>query len=147
MIFGLLVAALADLYVEKKMGGLLLIPLSTIMLLVGGGIVPPFFGIAAGIIGALINHNAAKQGADMTKTSIVFDMKGKNSETVDPSWKNLYGVGAAAALIAALVFRRNMGAEITLFTGQAPEYCSRLVHVASRQQSLGTKFPQRLRHR
>jgi len=56
----------------------------------------------------------------MTKTSIAFGMKGKNSETVDPSWKNLYRVGTAAALIAALVFRRNIGAEIILFTGQAP---------------------------
>jgi len=120
IIFGVLVAAWAGAYVETKMGGLFLILLSIIMLLVGGGIVPPFFGIAAGIIGALINRNAAKQGADITKTSIVFGTKGKNSETVDPSWKNLYRVGAAAALIAALVFRRNIGAEITLFTGQAP---------------------------
>gem|GEM_PF-3811645 len=48
---------------------------STIMLLVGGGIVPQFYGTAAGIIGALINRNATEQGDDMTKTSIVFGTK------------------------------------------------------------------------
>jgi hypothetical protein len=45
------------------------------MLLVGGGIVPQFYGTAAGIIGALINRNATEQGDDMTKTSIVFGTK------------------------------------------------------------------------
>jgi len=58
IIFGVLVAAWAGAYVERKMGGLFLILLSIIMLFVGGGIVPPFFGIAAGLIGVLINHNA-----------------------------------------------------------------------------------------
>ncbi len=43
------------------------------------------------------------------------------SQTIDSSWKNLYKVGAVAALVAALVFRRNLGvAEIPLFTGIAP---------------------------
>ena len=43
------------------------------------------------------------------------------SQILDPSWKNLYKVGAVAALVAALVFRRNLGvAEIPLFTGIAP---------------------------
>jgi hypothetical protein len=63
IIFGLLVAAWAGTYLKRKMGGLLLILLSIVMLLVGGGIIPPLFGISAGIIGALINHNAAKHGA------------------------------------------------------------------------------------
>jgi len=45
---------------------------------------------------------------------------GSNSETVDSSWNNLYRIGGVAALIAALLFRRNLGPEITLFTGQAP---------------------------
>ena len=63
IVFGLIVAAWAGVYVERKNGGTFLILLSLIMLLVGGGIIPPFFGIAAGIIGALINHNAAKHGA------------------------------------------------------------------------------------
>lgn len=33
------------------------------------------------------------------------------------TWKPLYRTGAIAALIAALLFRRNIGAEISLFTG------------------------------
>ena len=33
------------------------------------------------------------------------------------SWKPLYRVGAIAALIAALIFRRNIGAEVSLFIG------------------------------
>jgi hypothetical protein len=38
--------------------------------------------------------------------------------TADPAWKSLYRIGAIAALIAALVFRRNLGvAEVPLFTG------------------------------
>jgi len=62
IIFGVLVAAWAGAYVERRMGGLTLILLSIVLLLVGGGIVPPFFGIAAGIIGVVINYGAAKQG-------------------------------------------------------------------------------------
>ncbi|MFO7584234.1 MAG: hypothetical protein R6W69_05850 [Anaerolineales bacterium] len=33
------------------------------------------------------------------------------------TWKPLYRVGAVAALLAALLFRRNIGAEVSLFTG------------------------------
>ena len=40
--------------------------------------------------------------------------------TVVPSWRRLYQIGAIAALIAALVFRRNLGAEASLFVGPAP---------------------------
>jgi hypothetical protein len=41
-------------------------------------------------------------------------------ETVDLTWKSLYRVGAVSALIAALIFRRNLGvAEIPLVTGIA----------------------------
>ena len=44
-----------------------------------------------------------------------------NSQVPDPSWKNLYKIGAVASLVAALVFRRNLGAaEIPLFTGISP---------------------------
>lgn len=43
------------------------------------------------------------------------------SKTADPTWQGLYTVGAVAALIAALGFRRNLGAaEIPLFTGIVP---------------------------
>lgn len=54
----------------------------------------------------------------MTKTSFILDDEKKNSQIVDSSWKSLYRIGAIAALIAALIFRRNLGAaEIPLFTG------------------------------
>ncbi len=33
------------------------------------------------------------------------------------TWKPLYRAGAIAALLAALIFRRNIGAEVSLFTG------------------------------
>lgn len=33
------------------------------------------------------------------------------------TWKPLYRFGAIAALVAALLFRRNLGAEVSLFTG------------------------------
>lgn len=46
----------------------------------------------------------------MTKTSVTFESR----------WKSLIRVGAVAALIAALVFRRNMGAEATLLVGSTP---------------------------
>src|SRR3990172_5914184 len=54
----------------------------------------------------------------MTKKSVVFETEENRFEAVDSSWKNLYRVSAIAALIAALVFRRNIGAEISLFAGQ-----------------------------
>ena len=54
----------------------------------------------------------------MTKTSVIFDVKEKSSQTAEASWKSLYRVGAIAALIAALVFRRNLGvAEVPILTG------------------------------
>ena len=63
IIMGSLVAAWAGKCIENKTGGLTLILLSVVMLLVGGGIVPPFFGIAAGLIGVLFNYREKKQGA------------------------------------------------------------------------------------
>jgi hypothetical protein len=60
IIFGIVVAAWAGKYIERKNGGVFLILLSVILLLVGGGIVPPFFGIAAGLLAILMNHNTAK---------------------------------------------------------------------------------------
>ena len=64
IIFGVLVAALAGAYIEKKRGGLLLILLSVVLLLVGGGLIPPLFGIAAGILGVALNYKAPRQGAE-----------------------------------------------------------------------------------
>lgn len=57
IIFGLIVAIWAAKFVQRKNGGLVLILLSIIMLLVGGGLFPPVFGVAAGIIGARIKHS------------------------------------------------------------------------------------------
>ncbi len=43
------------------------------------------------------------------------------SDHADPSWKTLYRFGAVSALVAAVVFRRNLGAaELPLIIGQAP---------------------------
>ena len=44
----------------------------------------------------------------------------KSSMAEQASCRRLYKIGAAAALISAVVFRRNMGAEMTLFFGAAP---------------------------
>jgi len=43
-----------------------------------------------------------------------------NAEIADPAWKSLYRVGGTAALIAGVIFRRNLGAEISLFSAHAP---------------------------
>jgi hypothetical protein len=42
--------------------------------------------------------------------------QGANDETIDSVWTNLYRVGGVAALIAGILFRRNMAAEIGLFS-------------------------------
>jgi len=43
-----------------------------------------------------------------------------NAETADATWKSLYRVGGTAALIAGVIFRRNLGPEIWLISGHAP---------------------------
>ena len=43
------------------------------------------------------------------------------SEISDSSWSSLYTVGGIAALIAGVIFRRNISAEITLFGVHAPD--------------------------
>ncbi len=58
IIFGLLVAVWAAKFVQRKNGGLVLILLSIIMLLVGGGLFPPVFGVVAGIIGTRIKPSS-----------------------------------------------------------------------------------------
>lgn len=58
VIFGLLVAVWAAKFVQRKNGGLVLIFLSIIMLLVGGGLFPPVFGVVAGIIGTRIKPSS-----------------------------------------------------------------------------------------
>jgi len=58
IIFGLIVAVWAAKFVQRKNGGLVLILLSIIMLLVGGGLFPPVFGVVAGIIGTRIKPSS-----------------------------------------------------------------------------------------
>ncbi|MGE5222642.1 MAG: DUF4386 family protein [Omnitrophica WOR_2 bacterium] len=41
-----------------------------------------------------------------------------DTEVADPGWKSLYRIGGAAALAAGIVFRRNLGVEIALFSAQ-----------------------------
>jgi hypothetical protein len=56
IIFGVMVTAWAGAFVQRRFGGLILVLLSVIMLLVGGGVVPPLFGVAAGIVGTYIKR-------------------------------------------------------------------------------------------
>jgi hypothetical protein len=42
-----------------------------------------------------------------------------NTKGTDPEWKDLYRIGGAAALLAGILFRRNIAAEIGLFSEQA----------------------------
>ena len=51
ILVSLVVVAWAAMFVQRKNGGLTLILLSILMLLVGGGFIPPLFGIIAGVIG------------------------------------------------------------------------------------------------
>jgi hypothetical protein len=53
----------ATLRIQSKNGALILILLSTMMLFVGGGLIPPALGVAAGIIGAGVRQK------DLKKTS------------------------------------------------------------------------------
>lgn len=46
-----------------------------------------------------------------------FNIYKPKAESLDSSWKNLYLIGGLAALIAGVIFRRNIGPEISLFCG------------------------------
>lgn len=54
--FGILVTVWASVYIHRKDWGLVLILLSIMMLIVGGGIIPPIIGVIAGIIGIQIKR-------------------------------------------------------------------------------------------
>lgn len=54
-LFSLIFLVWATMFVQRKNGGLVLILLSIVMLLVGGGIFPPIIGIIIGILGTKIN--------------------------------------------------------------------------------------------
>lgn len=55
ILFSLIYLVWAVLFVQRKSGGLILILLSLIMLLVGGGVFPPILGIIIGSVGTRIN--------------------------------------------------------------------------------------------
>ncbi len=62
IIMACIVVAWAGTCLDREHSGLLLILLSLAMLSVGGGVVPPLVGIAAGIITATMNYNIGKRG-------------------------------------------------------------------------------------
>ena len=62
IIMACLLIAWAGTCLERKEGGLLLILLSLAMLSVGGGVVPPSFGMVVGVIAAVMNYNVGKRG-------------------------------------------------------------------------------------
>ena len=55
ILFSLIFLVWATMFVQRKNGGLVLILLSIVMLLVGGGIFPPVIGIIIGALGTRIN--------------------------------------------------------------------------------------------
>ena len=57
---GVAVTILAATHIQSKNGALILILLSTTMLFVGGGLIPPAFGVVAGIIGLQIRQKNLK---------------------------------------------------------------------------------------
>ncbi len=65
VLVGVLLAVWAGKFAMHKNGGLILIALSIVMLLVGGGLIPPFFGVAGGLIAVFLNYqNVRNGGAD-----------------------------------------------------------------------------------
>ncbi len=62
-----IVIAWAGTCLERKQGGLLLILLSLAMLTVGGGVIPPLFGIAAGSIAAITNFKTSERDVGAIK--------------------------------------------------------------------------------
>jgi len=59
ILVSLVVIAWSAMFIQRKNGGLPLILLSILMLLVGGGFIPPLFGIIAAVIGS---YRKSKQG-------------------------------------------------------------------------------------
>lgn len=55
IIISLIIVVWAGVFIQRKNGGLILILLSILMLLVGGGFIPTFSGIVAGVAGTGIN--------------------------------------------------------------------------------------------
>ncbi len=62
IIVGVLLAVWAAKFISRKNSGLVLILLTIVLLLVGGGLMPALFGIAAGVIATLLNYKRTKSG-------------------------------------------------------------------------------------
>jgi hypothetical protein len=60
VILGLAVTICAATRIQSKNGALILMLLSTIILFVGGGLIPPVFGVVAGIIGLRVRQKDLK---------------------------------------------------------------------------------------
>ncbi|MCJ7635114.1 hypothetical protein MUP77_22325 [Candidatus Bathyarchaeota archaeon] len=63
IIVGVLLAVWSAKFISTKYGGLGIILLTIVLLLVGGGLMPALFGIAAGVIAAIFNYRTAKNGS------------------------------------------------------------------------------------
>lgn len=57
IIMGIIVTIWSAKFIGRKNGGLILILLSVVMLLVGGGIVPVIIGVIGGIVGTRIKND------------------------------------------------------------------------------------------
>jgi hypothetical protein len=62
IIVGVLLAVWAAKFISRKHGSLVLILLTIVLLLVGGGLMPALFGIAAGVIATVFNYKRTKSG-------------------------------------------------------------------------------------
>ena len=61
VITGLLVLIWSALFLQRKCGGLILILLSVMLLLFGGGLFPPLIGIVGGVAGTKINKPVSRE--------------------------------------------------------------------------------------
>ena len=64
LIVGALLAVWAAKFISRKHSDLVLILLTIALLLVGGGLVPPLFGIAGEVIAGVYNYKTVKNGGD-----------------------------------------------------------------------------------
>lgn len=64
VIIGLLILVWSAAFVQRKYGGLILILLSVLLILVGGGVFPPLFGVIGGVAGISINKPIAGKPGD-----------------------------------------------------------------------------------
>lgn len=62
--------------------------------------------------------------------------------SIESNWKTLYKIGGIAAFLAALLFRRNIGAEVSLFAGidSIPQSSADWFHVLQTNPFVGLSF-------